>query len=271
MASSSCRPRTSMRALHQAAPPVETIVTRSPSAAPFCRNSATAALACRAWKGVRCTSSKTITKVRPAFGVAAGPVLVETGGGADSAAGVAGASWTASKVATLCGAPSSSTLKSDLLRPVTGTPCLSVTTTSTTTCSTSDVKVGSGGAEGTGWGAGDTCADTRPASSNPQVRSALVRVMVLACRGAASPVRRPQRSILANAAPNVQRRGGVCALPRRRLRRDAPVPGAGPQVVDPAPPPRRHGTRQCGSPGGARCWRARWSRPWWRWSAWRSA
>jgi hypothetical protein len=50
--------------------------------------------------------------------------------------------WTASKLAISCGVPSSVTVKSSRLRPTTGAPLLSVTTTSTVTSSVWAGKVG---------------------------------------------------------------------------------------------------------------------------------
>ena len=55
----------SMRAVHPTPADVETSVTRSPSRSAFSRKDFTAPLASGAFQGVRWTSSKTITKVRP--------------------------------------------------------------------------------------------------------------------------------------------------------------------------------------------------------------
>src|SRR5688500_14119371 len=142
-----------MRVLHQAPPPVATRVTRSPSRTPLVRNSVTATLARRAWKGVRWMSSKTMMKVRPLW--ISGAMLDEIRGFAGGATeGLAG-TWTASKAAISCGSPSSVRVKSFGPRPGMGVPFLSVTTTSTVTCSTCEGNDGAGGSVGgAGEGAG---------------------------------------------------------------------------------------------------------------------
>ena len=146
-----------MRVVHHAPPPVATSDTRSPSRTPFFRNSDTAALARWAWKGVRWMSSNTRTNERPVRD--SGVWLLEMRGrsGVFSLA-VAGTS-TLSKLAMVCGLSSSRIWKSAAVSPVTGTPFLSVTTTSTVTCSMAVGKrgasaAGASAAAGAGPGAG---------------------------------------------------------------------------------------------------------------------
>ena len=93
-----------------------------------------------------------ITKVRPR--VSSGAVLVETRGlGAGLAAGAAGTE-NDSKLTTVCGLPSSLICSSFSVRSVRGTPFLSVTTTSTVTCSTPAGKVTVTSGVGVGFGSG---------------------------------------------------------------------------------------------------------------------
>ncbi len=87
-------------------------------------------------------SSKRITNVRPRRSSLS--VFVEIlGRGAGVAAGAAG-TWIASKLTIDWGAPSSKICKLSLVMPVMGFPFLSVTTTSTVTCSTWAGKVAGG-------------------------------------------------------------------------------------------------------------------------------
>ena len=99
-----------MRAVHQRAPAVETIDTRSPSRVPFSRNAATAALAWLARIGVMCVSSKMIANVRPRC--SSGSVLTVTRGGSGGAGVGFRGSVIASKLVTCCGTPSSVTVRS---------------------------------------------------------------------------------------------------------------------------------------------------------------
>ncbi len=159
---SSSRPA-SIRVVHQVSPPVDNSLTLSPSRMPFFRNSPTAVLARRAWKGVMWMSSKTMTKVRPPWASAL-PTLVDTWGlGGGVAWGVAG-SCTASKLVTAWGTPSSVSTKSLLLSPLSGVPFLSVTTASTVT---SSIWVGKEGVAS--WGFSFSWEAPKPAqsSSNP--------------------------------------------------------------------------------------------------------
>jgi hypothetical protein len=129
-----------MRDVHQVPPAVEISDTRSPSRVPFSRKLATAALAWFARHGVMCMSSKTSTKVRARC--SSGATFEDTLGGGGAAADGWSGSSTASKLTTSCLAPSSVTLMSAAVRPRIGTPFLSVTTTSTITCSSCVGKVG---------------------------------------------------------------------------------------------------------------------------------
>ena len=142
----------SMREVHQVPPAVEMSDTRSPSRVPFSRKLATAAFAWLARHGVMCMSSKTTTNVRArcSSGVMFEEIL---GGGGAAADGFSGSS-TASNVTTSCLTPSSVTVMSAAVRPLIGTPFLSVTTTSTITCSSWVGKVGVSAERGSRW-AGD--------------------------------------------------------------------------------------------------------------------
>src|SRR6266545_2030754 len=159
---SSSRPA-SIRVLHQAPPPVATRLTRSPSRTPVLRNWATAALALWPPARVRWMSSKRITNERPVCDSRS--MLVDTRGrGAGFSEATAG-SCTASKSVIVWRSSSSVTWKSLLVRPVTGRPFLSVTTTSTVTTSTPAGKdaldaVGGASGEAAGAGRGDWAAAT---------------------------------------------------------------------------------------------------------------
>src|SRR5262245_7544163 len=142
----------SMRVLHHAPPPVAMRATRSPSRTPFFRNSVTAPLARWACWCVRCTSSNMITNVRPR--VSSRVKFVETrgltGGAVDGAAGT----WIASNCTMVWALPSSLIWMSPCLMSVRGFPFLSVTTTSTTTCSIPAGKVSVWSGFGVGVGSG---------------------------------------------------------------------------------------------------------------------
>ncbi len=141
MSSSFGRPD-SIRAVHQVPPAVEMSVTRSPSRVPFSRKLATAAFAWLAFQGVMFMSSNRRTNVRPRR--SSGVVLIETrGGGGGVSEGWSG-SCTASNETTVWGAPSSRMVRSCCLSPRITLPFLSVTTTSTMTCSTWAGNVGGG-------------------------------------------------------------------------------------------------------------------------------
>ena len=146
-----------MRVVHHAPPPVATSDTRSPSRTPFFRNSDTAALARWAWKGVRWMSSKTRTNERPVRDSAVWLLEMRGRSGVVSLA-VAG-TCTLSKLAMVCGLSSSRIWKSAAVSPVTGTPFLSVTTTSTVTCSTSVGKRGESAVTGASAAAGAVAGD----------------------------------------------------------------------------------------------------------------
>jgi hypothetical protein len=96
-------------------------------------------------------SSKTTTKVRPGLHLARrvrgdpGPLGGDHGGG--------GGTWMASKLAMACVSPSSVRTKASRPRPVIGAPFLSVTTTSTVTCSTCAGKDGLSAGRGRASGA----------------------------------------------------------------------------------------------------------------------
>src|SRR6185503_13117470 len=129
------------------------------SRVPFSRKLTTAAFAWLARHGVVCMSSNTITKVRPCC-VSLSTFDVILGGGGAEPEGCSGSS-TASKLTTSCLTPSSVTVMSLGFRPLIGTPFLSVTTTSTMTCSSCVGKLGvpAGGVcpAGAAW-AGAPCA-----------------------------------------------------------------------------------------------------------------
>src|SRR6185295_19098774 len=170
---SSSRPA-SMRVLHQALPPVETSVTRSPSRTPLVRNWITAALARADWKGVRWMSSNTTTNVRPVC--SSGNVLLETRGRGGGVAWGRSGTDTASKLASCWGAPSSSTVNSSWRRSLMGTPFLSVTTTSTFTCSIWAGNLRLSG-EGAGAGAAGGCWARRGAAASTHRESKAVGLM----------------------------------------------------------------------------------------------
>jgi hypothetical protein len=74
-------------------------------------------------------SSNRIAKVRPVR--LSAPVFVDTGRRCGVSPEGPDENWTASKLAMVCGTPSSASVKSSAFKPVTGLPFLSVTTTST--------------------------------------------------------------------------------------------------------------------------------------------
>jgi hypothetical protein len=141
-----------MVVVHHGPPPVAMRVIRSPSLTPLSRKAATAFLARWALSAVMCRLSKTITYVRPAEGEAS-RLVASRGRRAGSIAVAAGdaVNRIESKVAMGRTFPSSVTVKSSLVRPGTGFPALSLTTTSTVTSSTPRGNVGVGRAAGGSW------------------------------------------------------------------------------------------------------------------------
>ena len=187
MSISFCRPA-SMRVVHQVAPAVEISDTRSPSRVPFSRKLATATFAWFARKGVMCMSSKTTTKVRARC--SSGAVFEDTFGGGGAAADGCSGSSTASKVTTSCFTPSSVTVRSAAVRPLIGVPFLSVTTTSTITCSSWVGKVGVSAGAGAGPGPGPERPASPAVASRPRPGQPAPPAVASRCpRPAASPAR----------------------------------------------------------------------------------
>src|SRR5687768_1813874 len=141
-------------------------------------------------------SSKTITKERP---VRSSEAWFEEIRGRDgvTAEGVAGTSMD-SKPAIFCGLLSSRIWKSPAVRPVMGTPFLSVTTTSTVTCSTSAGKLGaSPSAAGAGDGTGAGVWAASPATQrrrNAETRNGLEVIVVARRPRSATPIVRRMRA-----------------------------------------------------------------------------
>ncbi len=127
-----------IRVLHQAAPDVATRVTRSPATTPRSRKASTASLAFLALCGDRCMSSKRMTKVRPGSRASGrtGFVAIRGGGVGSGEACLPGPRLISSKLLIERASPSSKMVKSSCVRPGTGRPSLSSTTTSTVTRST---------------------------------------------------------------------------------------------------------------------------------------
>jgi hypothetical protein len=144
--------------------------------------------------GVRWMSSNTTTKLRPVRTSLAW--FVERRGLVGATAEATAGSWIASKLAMAWGAPSSVRMKSSLVRPGTGTPFLSVTTTSTVTCSTSDGKDGAT--------EGDGCGSCAVAALETRARAARNVFLVLIdrdLRGCSRP--RCESSIVGQGGPKV--------------------------------------------------------------------
>jgi len=99
-----------------------------------------------------------------------GSWLVETRGRSTTGAMDAGGTRIASKLSIACGWPSSSTVKSSRVRPSTGRPALSVTTTSTLTISTPVGNVVCGEGEGDDWGRALAPAAAARASATASAR-----------------------------------------------------------------------------------------------------
>ena len=112
---------------------------------------------------------------------AAGPLLLDLVGSDDarpraSPTAGCGSNRTASKLTIACGRPSSSTTKSSRVRPGTGWPFLSTTTTSTVISSTLDGNVGEGG-----WASAPDAA-RRPANPTADARAYRTLATIAALR-----------------------------------------------------------------------------------------
>ena len=171
------------RALHQMSPLVVAKISSSPSRRPTSRKRAIAPRT-TSWRvGARLMSSTSSTKDRaPAR---AGRRLVAAGSGGTAVAVVSGPSprSNASNVASACGLPSSSSVKSSAFKPRTGRPLPSTTTASTVTSSTLDAKVGM---------SRFSCA---PATAEPRrAPNSTTRGIVISMTVLPQPLRTPIRS-----------------------------------------------------------------------------
>ena len=192
-----------MRVVHHVPPAVEMSETRSPSRTPFSRKLATAAFAAFARVGVMWVSSKMIANVRPRC--SAGSVFTDTCGGAtlDAGGGSSGSSI-ASKLTTGWATPSSSTVIDSFVRPLIGVPFLSVTTTSTMTCSICAGKLG---------GCADAAGAAEPVAGGPAgAWAAGAAACVCAAGWAAAGAAACAAARVACAASASRRRGPVCCL-----------------------------------------------------------
>src|SRR5687768_1577842 len=140
-------------------------------------------------------SSKTITKDRPVR--VSGAWLEEIRGREGVTPEGASGTTIDSKPAIFCGLLSSRIWKSPAVRPVMGTPFLSVTTTSTVTCSTSAGKLGaspSTAGAGDGTGAGVWASPVAQARRKAETRNGLEVIVVARRPRSATPIVRRMRA-----------------------------------------------------------------------------
>ena len=207
-----------MRAVQRVPSAVPTRATRSPSATPPARKSATAVRARTASAGPKCSSSNTITKVagsRP--GGRRFEVVRGSGTGVAPAAGAAAAETgrcTASNATISWGTPSSVTVKSSRRRSRTGSPSRPVATTSTVTISACAGKEGFWPADCGRTAAGPSRAKpaARRTTGATRLGNSLTGVILLVPHGTTisdgSAVRRPtQTPARARPAPGSAARG----------------------------------------------------------------